>query len=57
MPFEERRRLFASEVHDQRARSALEALLATQRSKDGVAIANGVDDLLAGALAMLHATP
>jgi hypothetical protein len=50
VPFEERRRMFAEEVYDRRARQAVDAIEADRRGSEPVDVANGVDELLTGAL-------
>jgi hypothetical protein len=50
VPFEERRRLFAEEVYAKRGEEALATLESGLSAKEGVSLASGVDELLAGAL-------
>lgn len=49
VPFEERRTLFAPEIYARRTRDALDALTNARREREGVSVANGVDDVLAEA--------
>lgn len=47
---EERRRMFAEDIYARRAQDALDAVKAGLRSREGVTMANGLDELLALAL-------
>lgn len=49
VPFDERRRLFAEEIYTRRAHGAMSALEKQRTASEGVALANGVDDLLSEA--------
>jgi hypothetical protein len=57
VPLEERRAMFANEVHAGRAHGAVDALLAARRAQAPVSVAPGVDELLAEALPAIRAQP
>jgi hypothetical protein len=57
VPLEDRRTMFANEVHAARAHAAVDAVLAARRSDAPVSMAPGVDEVLAEALPAIRAQP
>jgi hypothetical protein len=55
VPKDERRKMFTEEIRARRAHDAVEAVQTRSRAREGVTMANGLDDLLALALPAIRA--